>query len=185
MTVLRLLAFLAPLSLESFAVAAALGAAAPTRRQRWRLTALFVAFEGGMPIVGLLLGAPVARLVGGAADYVAAAALAGVGLWLLLEPDETEERQRLQRLLSASGPALIGLGLSVSLDELAIGFTIGLAGLPVPAVLVGIAIQAFLAVQLGLALGTRISERRREYAQRAAGVGLIVLGAALALSRLL
>ena len=63
MTVLRLLAFLAPLSLESLAVAAALGAAGPTRRQRWRLTALFVTFEGGMPIVGLLLGTPVARAI--------------------------------------------------------------------------------------------------------------------------
>jgi putative Mn2+ efflux pump MntP len=185
MTLLRLLAFLAPLSLESFAVAAALGAAGPTRRQRWRLTALFVAFEGGMPIIGLLLGTPVARAVGGAADYVAAAALVAVGLWLLFEDDETEEGQRLQRLTSAGGLALLGLGLSISLDELAIGFTIGLARLPVAAVLVGIAVQAFVAVQLGLRLGARVSESWREYAQRGAGVMLVALGVVLALTHLL
>jgi len=57
-TVLRLLAFIAPLSLESFAVAAALGAAGPTTAQRWRITALFVAFEGGMPMIGPLAGGP-------------------------------------------------------------------------------------------------------------------------------
>jgi manganese efflux pump family protein len=175
-TVLRLLAFIAPLSLESFAVAAALGAAGAAGRQRWRITAVFVLFEGGMPIVGLLLGAPVARSVGELADYLAAAALAGVGIWLLVKEDEDKEEEQARRLLSAHGLALLGLGLSISLDELAIGFTLGLAGLPVVAVLVAIPVQAFLAAQLGLALGARVSDRWREYTERTAAVLLILLG---------
>jgi manganese efflux pump family protein len=177
-TVLRLLAFLAPLSLESFAVAAALGAARPTAAQRWRLTTLFVAFEGGMPIVGLLVGAPVAHAIGHYTNYLAAVALAGVGIWLLLEDDESSVRQR---VLASSGLALIGIGLSISLDELAIGFTLGLARLPVVPALVGIAVQAFVAVQLGLSLGSRVSERWRERVERLAGIVLIVLGVTLVL----
>jgi hypothetical protein len=55
--VLKLLAFVLPLGVESFATAAALG----TRRQRWRLSLLFVAFEGGMPLIGLAIGAPQQR----------------------------------------------------------------------------------------------------------------------------
>jgi putative Mn2+ efflux pump MntP len=184
-TVLRLLAFIAPLSLESFAVAAALGAAGASGRQRWRITAVFVIFEGGMPIVGLLLGAPVARAVGGAADYLAAAALAGIGLWLLLGSDEDAEEARAQRLVTAHGLALLGLGLSISLDELAIGFTLGLAQLPIAPVLIAIPIQAFAAAQLGLALGARIKDRHREYAERTAAVALIALGAFLTLEHLL
>jgi putative Mn2+ efflux pump MntP len=183
-TVLRLLAFVLPLSLESFAVAAALGAAGMTGRQRWRIALVFMLFEGGMPMVGLALGAPLARVVGGIADYLAAAALVGVGLWLLFA-DEDAEEDRARRLLSASGLALAGLGLSISVDELAIGFTLGLARLPVPAVLLAIAVQAFVAAQLGLALGARIGERFRELAERVAAVALILLGAFLALEHLL
>ena len=62
---------------------------------------------------------------------------------------------------------------------LAIGFTIGLARLPVIAVVVAIALQAFLAAQLGLAIGARIGERWRERAEQAAGIALILLGAYL------
>jgi manganese efflux pump family protein len=175
-TVLRLLAFIAPLSLESFAVAAALGAAGAIGRQRWRITAVFVLFEGGMPVVGLLLGAPLARALGGLADYLAAAALVGVGVWLLVRSDEEEEEEQARLLLSAHGLALLGLGLSISLDELAIGFTLGLAHLPVVPVLVAIPVQAFVAAQLGLALGARVTDRWREYAERTAGVILIILG---------
>jgi manganese efflux pump family protein len=72
------------------------------------------------------------------------------------------------------------IGLGISLDELAIGFSIGLVHLPVAAVVLAIALQAFLAAQLGLALGARIAERWRELAEKAAGVALILLGIYLA-----
>jgi hypothetical protein len=47
LAVLRLLLFVLPLGLDSFAVAAALGALGPSRRERRRIAALFVAFEAG------------------------------------------------------------------------------------------------------------------------------------------
>jgi putative Mn2+ efflux pump MntP len=181
--VLKLFAFVLPLGLDSFAIAAALGARRPSRAQRWRLSALFVLFEAGMPLVGLALGAPVARLVGGAAEYVAAAVLVAVGVWMLAA-DEDDEQEAAGRMLSAGGVTAIALGLSISLDELAIGFTIGLAGLPVVAVVTAIAVQAFIASQLGLALGARIGEAWRERAERLAGVLLILLGIGLAVAEL-
>jgi manganese efflux pump family protein len=58
----RLVAFVVPLGINTFVVAAALGLSKPTRRQRVRIGALFAGFEGGMPIIGLLLGAPLATL---------------------------------------------------------------------------------------------------------------------------
>ena len=90
-----------------------------------------------------------------------------------------DEDEKASRLTSSRGLALIALGISISLDELAIGFTIGLAHLPVTAVIVAIAFQAFLAAQLGLAIGARIGERWRERAEQAAGAALILLGAYL------
>ena len=173
---LKLLVFVLPLGLDSFAVAAAIGAVQETTaRQRLRISLVFVIFEGGMPLIGLGLGSALARSVGHVADYLAAAAVIGIGAWILLAGDKDEE-DRASRLTSSHGLALIALGISISLDELAIGFSIGLAGLPVTAVIVAIALQAFLAAQLGLAIGTRIGERWRERAEQAAGIALILLG---------
>jgi manganese efflux pump family protein len=180
--IVKLLAFVLPLALDSFAICAALGARRPDRATRWRLSALFVLFEAGMPVVGLALGAPLAHLVGGVADYLAAAALVATGVWMLVA--DADEESAADRLVSATGWAVLALGLSISLDELAIGFTLGLAGLPVVVVLLAIAVQALIASQLGLALGARIGEAWRERAERLAAVALIVLGAVLVIERL-
>jgi putative Mn2+ efflux pump MntP len=75
----------------------------------------------------------------------------------------------------ATGVAAIGLGLSISLDELALGVSLGLLHLPVIPALVLIGLQALIASQLGLRLGSRISERSRERSEKAAGVILLLL----------
>jgi putative Mn2+ efflux pump MntP len=173
---LKLLAFVLPLGIDSFAVAAAIGAAQVTTAwQRLRISLLFVLFEGGMPLIGLGLGAALAHGIGQVADYVAAAAVISIGGWMLFANDEGEE-DKAARLTTSRGLALIGLGISISLDELAIGFSIGLSSLPATAVIVAIALQAFVAAQLGLALGAKIAERWRERAEKLAGIALIVLG---------
>ena len=180
----RLLAFVLPLGLDSFAVAAAIGAVqVTTARQRLRISLVFVVFEGGMPLIGLGLGSALARGIGPAADYLAAAAVIGAGAWILLAGDKDEE-DRASRLTSSHGLALVALGISISMDELAIGFSIGLAGVPVAVVIVAIALQAFLAAQLGLALGAKIGERWRERAEQVAGIALILLGAYLLTAQL-
>ena len=182
---LKLLAFVLPLGLDSFAVAAAIGAVQPPGwRQRLRISLIFVIFEGGMPLIGLGLGSALARGIGHVANYVAAAAVIGVGVWLLVAHDEAEE-ERAGRVISTRGLALVALGISISLDELAIGFSIGLTHLPVIAIIIAIAVQAFIAAQLGLAIGARIGERWRERAERAAGIGLILLGAYLVADQLI
>jgi manganese efflux pump family protein len=182
---LKLLAFVLPLGLDSFAVAAAVGASQVTTGwQRLRISLIFVIFEGGMPLIGLALGSVLARGIGRVADYLAAVAVIGIGCWMLLAGAGDEEA-RASRILTSRGLALVGLGISISLDELAIGFSIGLIRLPVSAVIVAIAVQAFLAAQLGLALGARIAERWRERAEKVAGIALILLGTYLIVRQLI
>src|SRR3984893_4741618 len=176
---LKLFAFVLPLGLDSFAVAAALGASQmATGWQRLRISLVFVLFEGGMPLIGLALGSALAHGIGRIADYLAAAAVIGIGAWMLIAGDSDEEA-RAGRALTSRGLALVGLGIGISLDELAIGFGLGLGRLPVTAASVGVAVQAFVAAQLGLALGARIADRWRERAGQVAGVALILLGAYL------
>jgi putative Mn2+ efflux pump MntP len=182
---LRLIAFVLPLGLDSFAVAAALGAACvPAHRPRLRISVLFMAFEAGMPLVGLAVGAPLARAIGATADYLAAAAVVGTGVWMLVAEDSDDE-ERANRLVGARGLAVVGLGVGISMDELAIGFSFGLTGVSPPAAIVAIAVQALVASQLGLHLGARVAERFREAAERLAGAALVALGLFLLAQRLL
>ncbi len=174
---LKLLAFVLPLGLDSFAVAAAIGAThRSTWRERLRISAIFVIFEAGMPLLGVLLGRTLAHGIGHIADYLAAAAVIGIGAWMTFSGDSDDEDEKATRILRSHGLALIGLGISISLDELAIGFSVGLAHLPIGAVIIAIALQALIAAQLGLAIGTKIGEGLRERAEQVAGIALILLG---------
>lgn len=181
----RLLAFILPLGVDSFAVAAAIGASVKTSaRQRLRITVIFTVFEAGMPLAGIALGGVLARSIGQVANYLAAAAVIVIGGWMLLASGQDDE-EKAARLASSHGLALFGLGISISMDELAIGFSLGLVRLPLLAVIIAIGAQAILAAQLGLAFGSTISEHLRERAERLAGVALILLGGFLLAEQLM
>ena len=172
---LKLVALLLPLSLDTFAVAAALGMAGLSTSRRWRVSLLLAGFEAGMPLVGVAIGQAFGRVVGTAGDYVASAALLAIGVFLIFaaEGDEVDAASRLSR---AHGIALLALGVSISLDELAIGFSAGLLHLPLAWAIILIGSQALLAAQLGLRFGASLGERVRERAERAAGLTLVALG---------
>jgi len=181
--VARVVALVLPLGLDTFAIAAALGMTRLTVSQRIRFGLLFAAFEGGMPVIGLLVGVGLGKVIGGFAEYVAIAALAGLGFYMLFGPDKDDER--VQNLVASTGTAMIVLGLSVSLDELAIGFGLGLLNVPiVPAILL-IAAQALIVSQVGFAIGDRVGAATREGAEKVAGAALIVIAGALLLAKIL
>ncbi len=136
-----------------------------------------------MPLIGLALGAPLGHALGTAADNLAIGVLLALGLHTLLDPEQREERT-LANLADVRGPGALLLGLSISLDELAIGFSLGLLRLPAGLVIVLIALQAFIAAQLGLRLGRRLGNRLREGAERLAGLALTVLALVLLAEKL-
>jgi len=102
----------------------------------------------------------------------------------MLRPQNSDEERQLSLLARTRGLAALGLGVSISIDELAIGFTIGLLKFPVLVILVLIGIQTFVLTQLGIRLGQRIGERIREGAERVAGAALALLGGILLAGKL-
>ncbi|MDP9308969.1 MAG: manganese efflux pump MntP family protein [Actinomycetota bacterium] len=181
---LKLFLFVFPLGLDTFAVSAALGMRGLQPRARLRVSLLMSSFEMVMPVVGLLLGHALGHLVGSAADYVAIAVLALLGAWMLLHEEEEEEGEKVGQLASGHGLVLLALGISISLDELAIGFTIGLLHLSLWLAVVLIGAQAFLFAQLGLRLGARLNETLRERAEQLAGLALLGLAVLLGVEKL-
>jgi manganese efflux pump family protein len=176
---------LLPLALDTFALAAALGVAGLEKRDRLRVTLVFTAFEAGMPIAGMLIGRVAGAFLGTWAGYGGIAFLFLAGL-LLLRPgqNESDETSRLRLLAHARGLAILNLGLSISVDELTVGLSAGLLGLSIVLTVVWIAVQAFVATQLGLRLGGRLGEEVRERAEWAAGAALILVAIVLLVLRL-
>jgi manganese efflux pump family protein len=227
----KLLAFTLPLCLDTFAVAfAVLGEMRLTHMQRVRVCVLLIAFEAGMPLAGMALGAPLTHLVSSPAHLVfdpyqvgspaeayqlrladqthlaqtvdltffgryivpivVPVVVGALGLWMLDEcfnDDDDDEAEKARALVGARGLAVLGLGLGISLDEFAVGFTLSFSRLPVADVITAIVIQAFLAIMLGQLLGRkarsgtlRVSSARITTASKlTAGAVLVALSAAL------
>jgi putative Mn2+ efflux pump MntP len=137
-----------------------------------------------MPVVGIVLGTVAGNVAGKAADYVAIVILIGLGIFMLWpRRDDRDEPERVGLLARTRGLAAVGLGISISLDELAIGFTLGLLRFSVLLVIALIGIQTLIVTQAGLRLGSRIGETVRERAEQLAGVVLAILGVVLLAER--
>ena len=178
----KLIALVLPLGLDTVAVAAAIGMVGVSSSARRRIVVLFTGFEAGMPLVGLALGVPLGHAIGAAADYVAIGVLIAFGIYMLTGDDDEE---RLADLAEMEDLRIVALGVSISLDELAIGFTLGLLHISAALVIALIAVQTLIVTQLGLRLGSRLGARVREGAERLAGVALSTLGLVLLAEKLL
>jgi putative Mn2+ efflux pump MntP len=185
--ILTIVALISPLAIDTFVLSTALGVAGLAKRERFRTSLILTTFEAGMPVVGFLVGTGLGSIIGQWADYVAVAVLAVTGVWMLWPRggEEEPEERKVRLLESARGWAILVLGLSISLDELAIGLGVGLLRLPLILLITLIAVQAFLAAQLGMRLGSRIAEKAREAAEKFAGVLLLVAAALVVVEKLL
>jgi putative Mn2+ efflux pump MntP len=189
---LRLALLALPLTLDNFAVSALVGVTPMTRPARLRLAATFALAEGLMPAVGLLLGAPLGARLGDAGGYLGAVLIVALGLWLWWRSaragDDDEEAERIAGAAALGGRALAALALSISLDELAVGFSFGVARVPLVPALLTIAALALLVSLLGQAIGrragARLAERLGERAERLIGPALCLLGIWLAIAQL-
>ena len=182
---LTLAALILPLGFDTFALSLAFGLAGITARERLRVSLIMTAFEGAMPLIGFFIGAGVGVGLGRIGNGVAVAVLVAVACYMLW-PGKGEEREaeRAGLLRRTRGLALIGIGLSVSIDELAIGFGIGLLRAPLLLLVALIALQALVAGQLGMRLGSKLGEGVGELAERIGGV-LLLVAAGLVLSETL
>jgi putative Mn2+ efflux pump MntP len=180
--ILKLAALVIPLGLDTLGVALALGISGLPPDRRMRVAILFASFEAAMPLIGVALGAPLGRALGSAGDYAAAGLIAGLGCYLLFFSDD-DDGERLLSLTRRGAAGLFALGLSISLDELAIGVSAGLLRLPIAPLVIAVAVQAFVMTHVGVRVGARVAERAGEAAERLAGVALLALGAALLVSR--
>jgi putative Mn2+ efflux pump MntP len=172
--ILFLLALLIPLTIDTFILSAALGLAGLPKKEQTRVSLILAGFEAVMPAVGVLIGRGVGETLGHFAGYTAAIIIALAGVLMLMPGKQEEKEEKRLRLLShTKGLAIIDLGISISIDEIAVGLSLGLLGVPLIVAAGFIGAQAFIASQAGLKLGTKLSEKTRGGAEKIAGLALI------------
>jgi len=164
------------LSLDNFRVAVALGTVPFGLKRAVQVALTFGLWDAVMPLVGLLIGRQIGESVGDVAELVGAVALGGYGLFLVIsalrnpEPDELDHPW-----------ALFGIPLTLSLDNLFAGASLGLLGLSpwFSAAVFGV-MTAMLSL-VGLQLGRAAARLIRIRADLLSGITLIIAAAALPL----
>ncbi len=170
------------LGFDTLAVSLGLGLSGLPRSRWVRVGLTFACFEGLMPIVGLLVGQRLGTALGEIAAYVAAAILIVIGGLEIREAILGDDDEIVGHPEAEKMRPLMLMGLSVSLDELAVGFALGVLNVPLGPALAYIALQAFVLTFVGLQLGQRLGHHFGERAELAAGIVLALLGVALAIS---
>ena len=157
------------LSLDNFRVSIVLGTVPFGVRRVVQVALMFGLWDGVMPLIGLLLGGYVGDSIGPVAEIVGSIALGGYGLYLLISALRNPEPNELDHPW-----ALFGIPLSLSLDNLLAGASLGLLGFsPVfSATVFGVttAVMSVVGLFLGRALGRLIGIR----ADLFSGVALII-----------
>ncbi len=166
----------AAIGINNLAVSLALGAMGAADR-RWRIAAVFGVFEFTVPLVGLLIGREIAEVGSEAGRVIGAALLAGLGGWTLRSASDPSAGARLIGRVASIG-GLAGLAAGLSLDNLLVGFGLGLGDAEPVLVATVIAAFSITFTLVGLELG---AEGRRQWERQANLLaGFALIGVAIA-----
>jgi len=145
---------------NNFAAGLALGALGQAPRT-WRVVLTFGVFEFGVPLLGMWAGQTVSGWIERQAGWVGIVLLAGVGGWMIWSAlRRTSSDEKLARRATTWGGLLL-LAAGLSVDNLIIGFSLGLRRLDPLTVAATIAAFSMAFTWGGIRLGN-ISRRRWE-----------------------
>jgi putative Mn2+ efflux pump MntP len=164
------------LSLDNFRVSVALGTVPMSLKRSVQVALTFGLWDAVMPLTGLLIGRQIGQSVGDVAEVVGAVALGGYGLFLVISALRNPEPNELDHPW-----ALFGIPLTLSLDNLFAGASLGILGLSpwFSAAIFG-AMTAVLSL-VGLQLGRAAARLIRVRSDLLSGITLIIAAPALPL----
>jgi putative Mn2+ efflux pump MntP len=180
-TLLKMIILVLSLGIDTLLISTSLGVL--KTKGKFKIAIAFACAEAIMPLIGLFIGQGAGMIIGNWSSLIGGILLLGVAVWLVFFEDEDEEEEKLERNLV--GWTLVITAVSISLDELAVGFSIGLVGVPIALTIVLIALQAFIFTFLGLTFGSKFKLFLGEWSEKAAGIVLGLLGLWICIEALL
>jgi manganese efflux pump family protein len=164
------------LSLDNFRASIALGTLPFSGGRAVQVALTFGLWDGLAPLAGVVLGRTFGRAIGPIADYVGPSVMAVYGLYLLVRAVWTAAPEELDHPW-----ALFGIPLSLSLDNLLAGASLGLLGFsPVLSAAIFAAITALMSL-VGLYLGRAAGRLIPIRSDLLSGIALVIMAVVLAL----
>lgn len=173
------------LSMDAFAVSVCKGLSAnhADRRSMSICGIWFGAFQAGMPLIGFWMGSMFAEAIEAVDHWVAFGLLAVIGFNMLREAFSQDEPEAQNGDLSPK--TMLILAIATSIDALAVGISLAMAGdvsIWMAVSLIGVTTFALSAA--GVKVGSMFGDRFEKKAQIAGGVILILLGLKILLEHL-
>ncbi len=165
------------LSLDSFRVSLGLGATRLRPARQAQIAFAFGLCDAVAPLVGLLVGQSLVEYVGAWVEHLGPLVLCAYGAYVIYvarrcEGRETDEESRWM---------VLGLPLSMSLDNLIAGTSLGMIGFPLWLSVAVIGAMSSLMSLAGLWLGRRAVNLLKIKTETLGGVALILIAITLAL----
>ena len=174
------------LSMDAFAVSICKGLAMKKANLKGALTcgAWFGGFQALMPLIGFFLGAVFAEAIEAFDHWVAFGLLLLIGTNMLKEVFEKDECEDCQNA-DLSAKTMLLMAVATSIDALAVGVSLAMAGevnIAVAVGLIGVVTCALSAV--GVKVGAVFGNSFEKKAQLAGGIILIAIGVKILLEHL-
>lgn len=147
-----------------------------TREYHLRIILIFTIVEFTVPLIGIYIGTFLSSFITEYAQITANIILIGLGIYTIFMSfrKKKEKEESLERLTSLKGLILVAIGLS--LDNLLVGFSLGLKNAEPLTLAVFIGFFSMLFTFIGLKTGKYFKSIFGKYVQIFAGIVLIILG---------
>jgi putative Mn2+ efflux pump MntP len=141
--------------LGNFGAAVSIGLSGASGATRLRVGGVFGVFEAGMPIIGLLVGHRTAASLGSVAGYAGGGLLIAIGLYQFVQAIRARGKESAP---PSSLGRLILTAFALSMDNLVVGFSLGVQHVSVPVAIVVFAAVSVALSLIGLELGKRLGQ---------------------------
>jgi putative Mn2+ efflux pump MntP len=178
MVTLVLLGFV--LSLDSFRASLGLGALKLRPVKQAQIVIAFGLCDGVAPFLGLVIGKSLVNYIGVWIEYLGPLVLLAYGLYVIYMARRYAGREAEE----TGGWMVLGLPLSLSLDNLIAGASLGLIGFPIVVSVVVIGAISALMSLAGLVLGKTAVNLLKPKSELFAGLALVVIAVTLAIENL-
>ena len=148
--------------------------------QSLRLALTMGIFQGGMTLLGWLLGGSFSSYITAFDHWIAFILLGFLGGKMIYESFEEEETT----ISSFSNKTLITLGIATSIDAFAIGITFAFLKVNIFTSILTIGVTTFVLCFLAVYLGSRLGEVLKKYAGIFGGIILILIGTKILIEHL-
>jgi putative Mn2+ efflux pump MntP len=168
------------LSLDSFRASLGLGALKLRPVKQAQIVFAFGLCDGLAPLLGLLIGKSLVNYIGVWIEYLGPLMLLAYGVYVIY----VARRYAGREVEETGGWMVLGLPLSLSLDNLIAGASLGLLGFPIVVSVVVIGAISALMSWAGLVLGKTAVNLLKPRSELFAGVALVIIAVTLALENL-